>query len=175
MTEHESEASDWYADQVHAHRETLHRWLQGKFSDGIDLDDIVQEAMTRVWSARLQGSVESPKALLFTVAHNLALDRLRRERIVSFEPITENDNSTVYEDGPSPAEAAAHQQELNLLTQAIQSLPNRCRQVLTLRKIYGLPQKEIAKQLGISENTVEVQVAIGMRRCAAFLSRFNLP
>lgn len=175
MCEQKSDASDWYADEVQVHKNTLYHWLQGKFSDSIDLDDIVQEAMTRVWHARTQGPINSPKALLFTVAHNLALDRLRREKIVSFEPITETTTLNVYVDGPTPADSAAHQQELNLLTQAIQSLPDRCRQVLTLRKIYGLPQKEIAVQLGISEHTVEVQVANGMKRCAAFLARFNLP
>jgi RNA polymerase sigma-70 factor (ECF subfamily) len=47
--------------------------------------------------------------------------------------------------------------------------------VLTLRKIYALSQKEIAAQLGISEHTVEVQVANGMRRCAAFLAKHGLP
>ena len=62
-----------------------------------------------------------------------------------------------------------------ILTKAIQSLPDRCRQVLTLRKIYGLSQKEIAASLGIAEHTVEAQVATGMRRCAIFLARFGLP
>jgi RNA polymerase sigma-70 factor (ECF subfamily) len=58
--------------------------------------------------------------------------------------------------------------ELELLTQAIQSLPDRCREVLTLRKIEGLSQREIAARMGISEHTVEAQVANGMRRCAQF-------
>ncbi|MFO1448281.1 MAG: sigma factor-like helix-turn-helix DNA-binding protein [Opitutaceae bacterium] len=45
----------------------------------------------------------------------------------------------------------------------------RCRQVLKLRKIYGLSHREIARQLGISERTVNVQVGLGVRRCADFL------
>ena len=109
------------------------------------------------------------------MAQNLALDQLRRRQIASFETITEIDDSFVLEDKPTPADNTAHNQELEFLTQAIQSLPDRCRQVLTLRKIYGLPQKEIAAQLGIAEHTVEAQVANGMRRCAEFLARFGLP
>ena len=54
-------------------------------------------------------------------------------------------------------------------------LLNRCRQVLTLRKIYGLSQKQIAAQLGIAEHTVEAQVGNGMRGCAKFLARHGLP
>jgi RNA polymerase sigma-70 factor (ECF subfamily) len=58
-----------------------------------------------------------------------------------------------------------------MLIAAIQSLPERCRQVFTLRKIYGLSQKEIAQKLSISENTVEVQGAIGIRKCAEYFQR----
>lgn len=69
----------------------------------------------------------------------------------------------------------ARAQELELLTQAIQSLPARCRQVLTLRKLYGLSQKEVAAQLGISEHTVEAQGTIGLRKLAEFFERLERP
>jgi RNA polymerase sigma-70 factor (ECF subfamily) len=105
----------------------------------------------------------------------LAIDELRRQNVVSISTLTETQELYVDEGSPSPAEAAAKKQELEYLIQAIQSLPDRCRQVLTLRKIYGLSQKDIARQLGISEHTVEAQVGIGMRRCAEFLARLGLP
>lgn len=139
-----------------------------------DPDDIVQETLTRIWRARSSCNVQSPKALLFTTAHNLAIDQLRRQKIVPFD-VTEEAEQFVFEEGPTPADATARNQELAILTQAIQSLPDRCRQVLTLRKIYGLSQKEIAPQLGIAEHTVEAQVANGMRRCADYFMRLGLP
>ena len=58
------------------------------------------------------------------------------------------------------------------MTKAIQSLPDRCRQVFTLRKVYGLSQKEVARELGISEKTVSAQIAIGMRKCTSFVARY---
>lgn len=175
MPPENAEKALWFVDEVQVHKDALRAWLQGKFPESTDLDDIVQEALTRVWRAHANGTVASPKALLFTIAQNLVLDQLRRRQIIMMETITETTDLSVYDEGHTPAEATAHNQELELLTQAIQSLPDRCRQVLTLRKIYGLPQKEIALQLGISEHTVEAQVANGMRRCAEFLSRFDLP
>jgi RNA polymerase sigma-70 factor (ECF subfamily) len=54
---------------------------------------------------------------------------------------------------------------------AIQSLPERCREVMTLRKVYGLPQKEIAARLGISECTVSAQLTIGVRKCTESFAR----
>lgn len=157
------------------HQESLRAWLRGKFPAIEDPENIVQESIMRVWRVHSRDKVQSPKSLLFTTAQNLALDQLRRRQIATFETITEIDDSSVLEDKPTPADNTAHNQELEILTQAIQSLPDRCRQVLTLRKIYGLPQKEIAAQLGIAEHTVEAHVANGMRRCGEFLSRFGLP
>jgi RNA polymerase sigma factor (sigma-70 family) len=161
--------TDWYATEVHVHRDALRAWLKDRFPAVSDPDNLVQEALRRVWRMGDAVEVRTARALLFATAKNLALDELRRRRIATIEPLTELDDLLVYEEGPDPAETAAHHQELELLTQAIQSLPDRCRQVLTLRKIYGLPQKEIARQLGIAEHTVEAHVAAGMRRCAEFL------
>ncbi|WP_157693730.1 RNA polymerase sigma factor [Opitutus sp. GAS368] len=157
------------------HAAELRAWLRGKFPALTDPDNMVQESLARVWQAHETGPVQSPKALLFTTARNLALDELRRRQVVTFDPVAEIADLPVYEDAPTAADQAAKNQELEILTKAIQSLPDRCRQVLTLRKIYGLPQKEIAARLGIAEHTVEAQVATGMRKCAVFLARFGLP
>jgi RNA polymerase sigma-70 factor (ECF subfamily) len=165
----------WFRQEVEIHHEALRAWLRGRFPGVTDLDNLIQETMTRVWRAQTAGNVSAPRALLFTTAHNLAIDQLRRQKIVPMEAIAEIAGLPVYEESLTPAEATARNQELELLTQAIQSLPEKCRQVLTLRKIYGLSQKEIATQLGISEHTVEAQVGNGMRRCAAFLAHLGLP
>jgi RNA polymerase sigma factor (sigma-70 family) len=166
----------WFADELQPHAADVQAWLRRRFPALGDPENIAQESLTRVWQVwREKGYVESPRALLFTTARNLALDELRRRQIVTFEPVAEMAELPVYEDEPSAADQAATHQELELLTQAIQALPDRCRQVLTLRKIYGLSQKEIAAQLGIAEHTVEVQVANGMRRCALYLAKFGLP
>lgn len=165
----------WFTEEVQPHAAELRGWLRGKFPALTDPDNVVQESLARVWKAQEEGPVQSPKALLFTTARHLALDELRRRQIVTFEPVAEIAELPVFEDAPTAADRAARNQELEILTQAIQSLPDRCRQVLTLRKIYGLSQKDIAAQLGIAEHTVEAQVANGMRKCAAFLARHGLP
>ncbi len=165
----------WFREELVAHTEPLRRWLQSRYPSITDADNIVQETITRVWRERVFGHVTSPQAMLFTTARNLAIDQIRRQRIVPMESLAEIAELPVYDTEPSPSEAAARDQELELLTQAIQSLPAKCRQVLTLRKIYGLSQKEIAQHLGISEHTVESQIGNGMRRCAKFLAHKGLP
>ena len=83
----------------------------------------------------------------------------------------ENEALAVLDEGGGIPETIAHNQELELLTEAIQSLPDRCRQIFTLRKVYGMSQPEIARQLGLSENTVSAQLTLGVKKCMAFMLR----
>jgi len=53
-------------------------------------------------------------------------------------------------------------------------LPARCREVVYLRKLKRLPQKEVAARLGISVRTVESQCALGMKRCEAYLRKHGI-
>lgn len=164
----------WFADEVQVHAAALRAWLRGRYPVLSDPDNVVQESLTRVWRAGQSGTIRSPKALLFTTASHLALDELRRRKIAPFESLRENDHLSVLGDGVPTPDAIARREELELLTQAIQSLPPRCRQALTLRKL-GLAQREIAARLGISESAVEAHLFKGVRGCAKFLARYGLP
>lgn len=175
MNSEDTVAARWYTENVQVHEAALRAWLRAKYPLLTDRDNLVQESLTRVWRLRQRDEVKSPKALLFTTARNLAIDELRRRNIVPIEAIEESDGLSVLDGGPTAADATAHKQELELLIQAVQSLPARCRQVLTLRKIYGLSQKEIAAKLNISEATVETHVCNGIRGCTKFLARYGLP
>lgn len=126
--------------------------------------------MIRLHRAREAGPIRSARALLFTTARNLALDAVRRQRVVSFESLTEAADSSVLADNTDVVATVSKQQELELLTKAIQSLPERCRQIFTLRTAYGLTQRQIAEKLGVSESTVEKQMAQGIQWCAAFFA-----
>lgn len=77
---------------------------------------------------RKRGNLQSAKALLFATAQTLVLDQLRRRQVARIEPVAEMRELFVPEEGPTPADKTARNQELDLLTQAIQSLPDRCRQ-----------------------------------------------
>jgi RNA polymerase sigma-70 factor (ECF subfamily) len=142
-----------------------------RFPTLTDVDDLVQESLTRVFHAREAGPIRSARALLFASARNLALDAVRRQRVVNFEPITEETASSVLADSADVFATVSKQQELELLTKAIQSLPERCRQIFTLRTAYGFTQKQIAQELKCSESTVEKQMAHGIRLCAEFFAR----
>ena len=175
MTPEDSAQARWFAAHVQPHEPMLRAWLRGQFAKAGDVDDIVQDAFVRVLAARETQPIESPKAFLFATARNLALGRLRHLRVEDDFALAESHLSGVYDESADVAHEVARAQELELLTHAIQSLPTRCRQVITLRRIYGLSQREVAAQLGISEHTGEAQSAIGLRKLAEYFERLGRP
>jgi RNA polymerase sigma factor (sigma-70 family) len=163
--------AEWFAAEVQPHEAALRAFLGAHYPTLPDIDDLVQDTFARILRARHSGPIASPRGLLFAIARNLALDAMRRRQVVSFEPMAEDGSSSVFIDSADVVETVSKQQEFELLTEAIQSLPDRCRQVFTLRAVYGLSQREIARKLGISENTVEKQMSKGIRKCGEFFAQ----
>lgn len=161
----------WFAAEIKPHEPMLRAWLRSQFRSVGEIDDVVQEAFIRVLRARAAGEVRAPKALLFVTARNIVLMQLRHREVARIDPLTEHAFASILDEGVDVAAEVARSQELELLTQAIQSLPTRCRQILTLRKIYGLSQREVAQEMGISEHTVEAQGTIALRKLGEFFAR----
>ncbi len=164
----------WYRAELLVHEEALRAYLRRAFPIVTDLDNVVQEALVRVLQAHQAGRVDNARGYLFTTARHIALNLMRRRDIIPMESVAEMEDLRIIHDEPSVSDQVSLKFDLEVLTEAIQSLPPRCREVLTLRKIDGLSQREIAGRMGISEHTVEAQVTAGMRRCAQFLRQRGL-
>jgi RNA polymerase sigma-70 factor (ECF subfamily) len=164
----------WFAEEVQPHEADLRAYLRRSFPGLSDIDDLVQETYARIFRAKTAGQVNEARPYLFSTARNAACDLFRRRKIIPFTGLAEIDRQTVVEDGPAIGEALDRVQEIAILREAIAALPGRCRQVLTLCKLYGLPHREVAAQLGISEHTVNAQVALGVLRCRNHLRACGL-
>lgn len=161
--------SRWFSEEVEPHESALRLHLRRKFPDHPDIDDLVQETYSRLLRARESGNVRAPKSFLFTTARNAAFDYFRRRRVVAIDGTPHLDHLPVFEDRPGVPETVSRDQELQMLAEGIQALPPRCRRVLTLRKISELSHAQIAAQLGISERTVNAQLAVGLLRLRDWL------
>lgn len=123
----------------------------------------MQECYYRLSLLDSVDAIVTPRAYLFTVARNIALQQMRRARIVRIETLTEIDAARIESDAPSPERIASGRQELARVRSLIAALPDRCRQIVEMRKIDGLSQKEIARRLGVSEAVVENEASRGLR------------
>ena len=164
-----AEDTRWFKEEVRPHERELRAFLQRRFPTIGDVDDVVQETYARLLRAREVGTATLTRAYLFVIARNIALDLVRRQRTVSLEGLGDSAELCVVEERPDAAETLSHEQELQLLAAAMEALPPRCREILTLRRIQGLSHRAIAERLGIAEGTVNAQLAIGLIRCRQFL------
>ena len=145
------------------------RYLTRVWPRHAEIQDLRQEVYVRVFEAAGRARPLMPKSFLFTTARNLMADRVRRERIVSIESRGDVDALNVLVDEVSPEQRASAHQELAHLAQVFDLLPSKCREVLWLRKVEDLSQREVASRLGLNEKAVEKQVARGVRLLAAAL------
>lgn len=168
-----TDQSKWFLHEVHPHEPALRAYLQNRYPTTRDVDDVVQESYLRIWKAAALRPVDSAKAFLFKVARNIVIDFGRRRQIEPVKAVTDLSVMPVIEDRPGVAEAACTREEITLLADAFSSLPSRCREILILRKIRGVSQKAIAAQLGITEQTVQVQVGRGLKRVAEYMRKHS--
>ncbi len=170
----DSEHARWFTDEVQPHQPALRSYIKSAFPAVQDPDDVVQESLVRVWLARARKPIQSAKAFLFQVARHMAIDVTRRGKISPIQPVGDLEQLLVINDEPDAADAAGMEEKARLLAQVIDALPARCREIVILRKLHAIPQREVATRLGISEKTVEAQLSRGLKRCEASLRRLGV-
>jgi len=150
-------------------RACLHRYTR----NSADVDELLQETWAHLLAAgaaQNREEIRSIRAFALTVARNVALSWLRHRQVVPIELVSDLEQLELLDERSQVDEIVNTHQELALLAHAMSRLPTRCRHVFTLRKVYGLSQKEIAAELKISENTVEQHLAKGTRLCSSALA-----
>lgn len=161
--------SRWFCTEIQVHETDLRSFLRSRFSSISDPEDILQECYARLIKQQQAGPVPITRAYLFVVARNVALDLSRRKRIVAFKPLDQSTGSSVVEESAHVADQLCRAEELKILDDAIQSLPDRCREILILRRLHGHSYRDIGRRLQISEATVHAQVVLGLKRCRHYL------
>ncbi len=151
------------------HQASLRRFIARFFSRPQDVDDIAQETYLRAFDAEKCGEeLRAPKAFLFRIAKNIALNELTRKSRLLTDYIEDSGSPDVIGEG-SAEDRAMLEEKLSLFCSAAAMLPMQCRRAFLMRKVYGFSHKEIAEQMGISVSTVEKHIASGLLRCSTFL------
>jgi len=165
---------DWFLDQVFQHRAALHRYLSKLTSGAEDIEDLVQETYVRMYALPDFHQVESPKALLFLIAHNLAVERARRQKAQATDTMADLETLSVFSNEAPPDEQTDARRRFESFCAAVERLPPLCRRVFVLRKVHKLSHAEISEVLGVSQSTIEKHVAKGLVRCRDYLRELGL-
>lgn len=153
------------------HADALKRFIARFVHGSHDVDDVAQEAFLRAYSAEAQRPIEQPKSYLFRVAKNVALDQLRQRSRKPTDYLGDLEGPDVLASESTLEDELMAQQTLGIHCAAVASLPEKCRKVYLMRKVYGMRYKEIAESLDISVNTVEAHMTKAYTRCEHYVEK----
>lgn len=162
MPERRERIVAWVEREILPHEPSLRRWL-ARMVPSDNVEDLVQDVYCKLAGLDEVKHIRNARAYMFQTARSLIRDQIRRSRIVQFEAVAELDSMNFVLDEPSPERAVGARRELAKVAQLIASLPERPRRILEMRKIQGLPQREIARVMGVTERVVENDVSRGLR------------
>lgn len=152
----------WLAEHVLPCESALREWLARRLPLRQDVDDVIQETWAILAGLEAVEHIRQPRSYVYTVAHSVVLQQLRRAQVVSIEAMADPDQ--VRSDAAAcPERNFASRQELDRVAELIAGLPSKCRTAFLLRRVEGYSQREIAQRMQISENTVEKHIGKGIR------------
>jgi RNA polymerase sigma factor (sigma-70 family) len=162
-----------FAQSFQAYRPELLRFLTGRLGCRSTAEDLAQESFLRLLGA--QQELRSPKAFLFKVAGNLALDHGRvegrRKQLLAQAAETLWDE----EDEMTPERDLGARMEVAHIMEALTPLPPVAREIFYLCHFERMTQCEAAAALGISRKAVIKHLRAVMDRLSAVVAELNGP
>ena len=148
----------------------LHAYALGYCRDSDVAEDLVQEAFVRFWTMREKITYsESIYGYLQRTVRNTCINQKVRERVEERyrqEMLNGETEEFDWENDDALEELR------KLLLDAIDRLPEKCREIFVLSCVEGLKYQEVADKLGVTINTVKTQVRFGYKKVRSDL---NLP
>ncbi|MFT4055806.1 MAG: RNA polymerase sigma factor [Novosphingobium sp.] len=155
-------------DDLIRHRAALVSYARPIVRDRSEAEDVVQEAFLRLAAAdgsRVRQPVRSPLSYLYRIVRNIALDRVRREKIERREEEVPQWWMLPCET-PDPEEEAARGQLVDRIETILRDMEPRMRLALEMNRFEGYTLQEIADRLGVSVATVHRLVREALSRIA---------
>lgn len=155
------------ANYFSLYRAELHRFLLRRVDCEQIANDLLQDTYLRFVDYHDQQTIENPRAFLYRVAGNLAIDHLRTHQrqkplIADFDNHDDNFAQTQIN---NPEHILDQQQQLQRLQLAVNQLDSTCRDVFIRSRFQGQTHQQIANELGKSKSWVEKQIVQALRHC----------
>lgn len=147
-----------FAELVRRHQNRIFRFLLRMTGCREEALELTQETMFKAFRALPGWRPDAAFGTwLFRIASNAATDRLRRKKVVKYEPIEAH--MEFPDPAPGPEEELQSAQRVRILEAALQRLQEDYRQVLLLREVEEMSYAEIGDVLGLREGTVKSRIA----------------
>ncbi|HCF3424127.1 TPA: pyoverdine signaling pathway sigma factor PvdS [Pseudomonas aeruginosa] len=129
-------------------------------------EDVVQDAFFRLQSApQITSSFKAQLSYLFQIVRNLAIDHYRKQALEQKDSGPEEEGLNVVIQGASPETSHINYATLEHIADALTELPKRTRYAFEMYRLHGVPQKDIAKELGVSPTLVNFMIRDALVHC----------
>lgn len=141
------------------HAKALQNILLRKSRDPQLAADLVQESFLRLAEQQDREHIDNSPAYLYRTAHNLLIDHVRQQLRRKTDSVPHEAMAEVLDERPSVEEETAVEQHRRRLHAAIGELPEKTREIFRLNRLEGLTHAEVARQLEISDSSVQKHLA----------------
>ena len=149
------EVDRWLCDEVLPHQGAFRSLSYRITGDREVARDIVQEVYTELLTGDAWRSNRDAKAFVLRVVYCRSIDWVRHQKVVPIHELHTYEGLAHADLKPDAFDILAGRQELAAVLDAVEELPLRCRQVVTMRRLQDLSPPEIARRLGLSIDTVD--------------------
>ena len=164
------------------HKDALLGFIAKRTGDTHLAQDILQDIYLKLESQKSDNEIKYPKAYLYRIANNLIIDHQRfQSKFVDNNADSEQQNIkdshanisanirdthvNLQVDEISPEAHLAARQRLEIVTEAINELPDKTRDVFKMQRLQQIDKSEVASNLGISVNMVEKHLRRALQYC----------
>ena len=148
----------------------LCRFSFGMQKDEQAAEDIVQDLFVYIWENRETINITtSVKAFLYASVRYRTLNYIKS---LGNRKNWESTHVDLNVEEMTEEVVAETNETFELIEQAINELPEKCREIFILSRKNNLKYNEIAKRLNLSPKTVENQIGTALKRIREYLSKY---
>lgn len=159
----------WFCQEVLPLEAALTYFIRSNWRVAEDVSDFRQEVYTLALTGARREFPHHTRQYVYAIARNLLINHAKRSRIVSFEQVADLESVPRDVDLLATEHQLSARDELRRAQAGLDALPPRCREVVRLRKVEGLTTREASERLGVSVDTIERQLVMGMRALVDFM------
>jgi RNA polymerase sigma-70 factor (family 1) len=133
-------------------------------------EEVVEDVFVKLWSNRHKiMEIDNLTVYLYVAVKNRSLNSISQKARELIQAPFDDLDIEVGDMTADPYNLLVTSEMMQKMQQAVESLPPRCKMIFKLVREDGLKYKEVADILNISVNTIDVQMAIAIKKICTML------
>ena len=149
----------WFLREVLPHEGQFLAVARRLLRSSDEAQDLVQEIFTRLFVMEGWAAIANPRAYVVRMLRNLAIERLRRARIVQFQRLADIEAFNLVDEAPGPVRSAEARDQVQKIWAILQRMPPDYRSILIQSRLDDRPVSEVAREMNVSPSTLEKRLA----------------